>query len=242
MLLHALALVLASATDGSTLAVNVVSIDFSYPYYGEPGNTCQRGSVFIRATAEVNGAKTPVVVRMVDSAGLTPGKEAVLDGVRRAGKGRDGTPVFCASGRKVADPPARAVAAAEPSPPPVVEAPPPAPVAAAQPEPARAPTSGRCTFRLFHVVKKPLADGKVGPSEFDPDSAFTEPEAADCGLARSKVTNVLLLRMVKERHARPETVIGAEWGPGSKWERDGEGQRRVVKVYLADAPQAAASL
>src|SRR5688572_5445017 len=89
MISHALALILASApaADATTLSVKVVSLNFSYPYFGEPGNTCQRGGVFVHALAN----STPVVVRMVDSAGLTPGSEAVLGDVRVAGKGRDGT-------------------------------------------------------------------------------------------------------------------------------------------------------
>ena len=49
MIAHALALVLAAS---STLSVKVVSVDFSYPYFGEPGNTCQRGSIYIRAVAD----------------------------------------------------------------------------------------------------------------------------------------------------------------------------------------------
>lgn len=230
MLLHALALALATApaSDATTLSVKVVSLGFSYPYFGEPGNTCRKGSVYVHAVAN----SVPVVVRMVDSAGLTPGSEAVLDDVRRAGTGRDGTAVYCAAGRQSATPaPAPPEPAAEPqkvqaeTPPPT---PPPAPTAAVK--------SG-CTSRLFHIVKKPLGEKTFGPSEFDPQSALGEPEAVDCSLARSKVTNVLLIKMVKDGIATPAAVVGAEWGPGATWQREAEGpQRRVVKVYFFDAP------
>ena len=58
MIVPALALVLASApADPSVLAVKVVSLKFSYPYFGEPGNTCQRGNVFVQGVAD---SQTPV--------------------------------------------------------------------------------------------------------------------------------------------------------------------------------------
>jgi hypothetical protein len=239
MILHALALVLASApaADVTTLPVKVVSLKFSYPYYGEPGNTCQRGNVYVHAVAN----SVPVVVRMVDSAGLTPGTEAVLDGVRLAGKGRDGTVVYCAGGRQGAAPPAPVQPAASTpeaaAQPPLVQAeesPPPAPAAAPAVE---APAKSGCTSRLFHVVKKPLGEKKFGPSEFDPQSALGEAEAVDCSLARSRVTNVLLIKMVKDGISTPGAVVGAEWGPGSSWQREPDApQRRVVKVYFGDSP------
>lgn len=252
MFFHALALVLASAptTDASTLSVKVVSLNFSYPYFGEPGNTCQRGSVYVHALTNSHGqSPTPVVVRLVDSAGLTPGSEAVLDDVRRAGTGRDGTAVYCAAGRLSAAavaPAQPAASAVESAPPPLVEAQPAgAAVETSQPAPAPpAPASDtataaetRCTSRLFNIIKKPLAEKKFGPSEFDPESALSAPEAVDCSVARSRVTNVLLLRMVKDGFSKPEAVVGAEWGPGSSWQRDpGAPQRRVVRVYLVDSP------
>lgn len=241
MILHALALILASApaAEASTLSVKVVSLDFSYPYYGEPGNTCQRGSVYARAVANENdGRKTPVVVRLMDSAGLTPGSEAVLE-VRRAGTGRDGTAVYCSNGRAAAPAPVQpAPAAVEPSsPPPLPEPAAKAEVAPTQPA-AQAPAQSRCTVRLFNIIKKPLADGKFGPSEFDPESALGAPEAVECSLARSRVTNVLLLRMVKDGFPKPATVVGAEWGAGT-WQKDADLQRRAVKVYLVESPDAA---
>lgn len=53
--------------------------------------------------------------------------------------------------------------------------------------------------------------------------------------ARSRVTNVLLLKMVKDGFPNPGAVVGAEWGPGSTWQREPDApQRRVVKVYLAE--------
>ncbi|MEQ1730036.1 MAG: hypothetical protein ABL982_16845 [Vicinamibacterales bacterium] len=99
---------------------------------------------------------------------------------------------------------------------------------------APAPDS-RCTSRLFNVIKKPLAEKKFGPSEFDAQSASGEPEVVDCSVARSRATNVLLLRMVKDGFPKPEAVVGAEWGPGSTWQREPDApQRRVVKVYLVE--------
>ena len=246
MIVPALALVLASApADPSVLAVKVVSLKFSYPYFGEPGNTCQRGNVFVQAVAD---SQTPVVVRLVDSAGLTPGSKAVLYAVRRAGTGRDGTAVYCADGLLGVAPPAPAqpaVAGVDTSPqPPLVQAQPAAP-AVETPQPAPAPAvdtstqptaEGRCTSRLFNVIKKPLAEKKFGPSEFDAESALSAPEVVDCSLARSRVTNVLLLRMVKDGFPKPQAVVGAEWGPGSSWQHEPDApQRRVVKVYLVES-------
>ena len=221
MIAHALALVLAAS---STLSVKVVSVDFSYPYFGEPGNTCQRGSVYLRAVADSHDGRspTPVVVRLVDSAGLTPGSHAVLD-VRRAGTGRDGTVVYCAAGL---------APAVETSPPPLVQTSQPAPAVDTS---TTQPAEPRCTSRLFNVIKKPLPEKKFGPSEFD-ESALGAPEVVDCSLARSRVTNVLLLRMVKDGFSKPEAVVGAEWAPSSSWQREPDASgRRAVKVYLVES-------
>jgi hypothetical protein len=209
----ALALLLAAA-PADTLSVKVVSLEFSYPYFGEPGNPCVRaGSVFVRGQTSDGQS---VVVRLADSAGLSPGSEAVLADVRRAGAGRDGTAVFCSTGRFVARAP-------EPTP-----APP--PMVAAEVTP---PAATGCTVQLFHVVKKPLGAGKFGPSEFAPEVPLGIAEPIDCSLARARNTNVLLVRMVKDGSAKPETVVGAEWEPGSKWEKEPDApQRRVVKVYV----------
>lgn len=242
-MIHALALILASATaaEPTTLSVKVVSIHFSYPYFGEPGNTCQRGSIFVRATT---GAQE-VVVRMVETAGLTPGSEAVLEDVRRAGTGRDGTAVFCGTRRLNSAPaPALPVASAvEPStqPPLVAAEPVTAPTVDSSPKSAPAQAEPRCVARLFNIIKKPLGDKKFGPSEFDPESALDTAEPVDCSLARSKVTNVLLLRMVKDGASKPAAVVGAEWG-SSTWQRDPDApQRRLVKVYLVELPEEATS-
>jgi hypothetical protein len=235
MIVHALALVLASAP---TLSVKVVSLNFSYPYFGEPGNTCQKaGSVYVHAVAN----STPVVVRMVDSAGLSVGSEAVLDDVRLAGKGKDGTVVYCAAGRlnPSASTPVQPVAGgvdASAQPPPLVQASaaePSQPAVAAAPSPAPAVAATGCTARLFNIIKKSMGEKKFGPSEFDSASAQGEPEVVDCSLARSRNTNVLLIKMVKDGIADPATVVGAEWGPGSKWQNESDAQRRVVKVYVA---------
>lgn len=94
------------------------------------------------------------------------------------------------------------------------------------------PAPSRCTSPLFNVIKKPLAEKKFGPSEFD-EAALGAPEVVDCSLARSRVTNVLLLRMVKDGFSKPEAVVGAEWAPNSSWQHDVDAQRRAVKVYLA---------
>ena len=236
MIAHTLALILASTANAATLSVKVVSVNFSYPYFGEPGNTCQRGSVYIRAVADSHDGRspTPVVVRLEDSAGLTPGSEAVLD-VRRAGTGRDGTVVYCSEGRQTATavPVQPAVPAAE-APQPAV---PSQPVAV---DTATPRAESRCTSRLFNIIKKPLGEKKFGASEFE-ESALGAPEVVDCSLARSRVTNVLLLRMVKDGFSKPEAVVGAEWAPNSAWQRDPDApldavqdrpQRRAVKVYV----------
>ncbi|MFZ5442449.1 MAG: hypothetical protein ACOZQL_20740 [Myxococcota bacterium] len=225
MLLLALTLASVLSAGGSTLSVKVVSLEFSYPYFGEPGNRCQgSGNVFVRA---VTSEGTAVVVRIADSAGLSPGKEAVLGDVRRAGSGRDGTAVFCAAGRVVEAAPVAQVAAPAPAP---VSAPAPVAPVAAEPAPA---TESRCTVQLFNIVKRPLGANKFGPSEFDPELPLNVPEPVECALARSRNTNVLLVRMVKDGSAKPASVIGAEWEPGSKWEKVADArQRRVVRVYF----------
>jgi len=90
--------------------------------------------------------------------------------------------------------------------------------------------------QLFHVVKKPLGAGKFGPSEFAPEMPLGIAEPIDCSVARARNTNVLLVRMVKDGSVKPETVVGAEWEPGSKWEKEPDApQRRVVKVYVDGA-------
>lgn len=226
-----IALILASSLSagGPTLSVKVVSLEFSYPYFGEPGNKCQgAGSVFARA---VTPEGTAVVVRLADASGLSPGKDAVLGDVRRAGSGRDGTAVFCAAGRVVDAAPAPVVTqeTAAPTPAP---GPAPAPVAA-EPTPA-APS--RCTTQLFNIVKRPQGGNKFGPSEFDPELPLSVPESIDCAVARARNTNVLLVRMVKDGWAKPASVVGAEWEPGSKWEKQPDApQRRVVRVYFEGA-------
>lgn len=222
--MFALALTLASvlSTGGSTLSAKVVSLEFSYPYIGEPGNPCRgAGSVFVRA---VTPEGTAVVVRLANASGLSPGMDVVLGDVRRAGAGRDGTAVFCAAGRVLPEAaPAPVIAQAEA---PVAAA---APVVAAEASAVERP----CTAQLFYIIKRPLGANRFGPSEFDPELPLSVPEAVDCSLARARNTNVLLVRMVKEGTAKPESVAGAEWEPGSKWEKALDApQRRVVRVYF----------
>lgn len=220
MLPLALILVSSLSAGGSTLPVKVVSLEFSYPYFGEPGNKCQgAGNVFVRA---VTPEGTAVVVRLADASGLSPGKDAVLGDVRRAGSGRDGTAVFCAAGRVVETP--APVATQDP-----------APTPAAAP-PVAEPAAGGCAMQLFNVVKRPQGPNKFGPSEFDPELPLSAREAVDCAVARARNTNVLLVRMVKDGAAKPASVVGAEWEPGSKWEKQPDApQRRVVRVYFDSA-------
>ena len=41
--------------------------------------------------------------------------------------------------------------------------------------------------------------------------------------------------MVKDGFPKAGAVVGAEWGPGSTWQREPDApQRRVVKVSLAE--------
>lgn len=252
----ALSLVLAAGPVDGSLTVKVTSLDFSYPYIGEAGNSCQRsGSVFVRAVETASGA--PVVVRLVSASGLGQGTEAVLEDVRRAGAGKDGTAVYCASGHHaVGAPPTAApapVALAQVEAPPMVQAdaapapvaapvaaPAPAPVAEAA-KPAASGSSETCSARLFYIVKKQL-DGKnkFGPSEFDPDSALNVPEAIDCSVAKSRNTNILLVKMVKDGYSKPATVVGAEWGGAWKKEADMP-QQRVVKVYVIESAAVASN-
>lgn len=250
MILALTVLALASSPADASLSVKVVSLDFSYPYVGEPGNSCQgAGSVYVRATAD----SKPVVVRLVNANGLSPGTEAVLDDVRRAGTGRDGTAVYCSAGIRAPGAPAPAAPVATTT----TETPPPLVAAAVQPvatEPAAtatpvaaapaptassSPTESRCTTQLFHIIKKPLeGKNKFGPSEFDPATPLSVAEAVDCSVARARNTNILLVRMVKDGHSKPEAVVGAEWGEGS-WQKEPDAQRRVVKVYLVESPESA---
>lgn len=252
MILALTVLALASSPADASLSVKVVSLDFSYPYVGEPGNSCQgAGSVYVRATAD----SKPVVVRLVNANGLSAGTEAVLDDVRRAGTGRDGTAVYCSAGIRAPGAPAPAApvaAATTETPPPLVAAPvqpaaepsaapaaAPAPVAAAPVDAASSPTESRCTTQLFHIIKKPLeGKNKFGPSEFDPATPLSVAEAVDCSVARARNTNILLVRMVKDGYSKPDAVVGAEWGQGS-WQKDSDAQRRVVKVYLLESPESA---
>jgi hypothetical protein len=227
-----------SSVPPATPTFKVVSVDTRYPYYGLKGNTCARGNFFVRAALSTphDGLSpgTPVVVRLVDGEGLSPGTALTPDDVRRAGTGPDGTPVFCATGPSL-------------PPPPVVMAPSPGDAApeaekkSDQPA-AQAPvaTSSGCSFKLYAIVKKQLAPNKFGPSEFEPDSAVTTTEGSgpvECSVARTRVTNILLVKMVKDRFEPVAAVVGAEWG-SSRWEplvdAAGEkvGQQRLVKVYL----------
>jgi hypothetical protein len=61
-------------------------------------------------------------------------------------------------------------------------------------------------------------------------------EPIDCSVARARNTNVLLVRMVQDGWAKPALLVGAEWEPGSKWDKEPDApQRRVVRVYVDEA-------
>ncbi|MBL8940319.1 MAG: hypothetical protein JNM69_37580 [Archangium sp.] len=80
-----------------TLKVAVLGVDGGFPYFGVPANGCTGGARYVRAVLDesVDGmsAGTHVVVRTTMSP--TAGTRRTFEGLRRAGLGRDGTPVFC---------------------------------------------------------------------------------------------------------------------------------------------------
>lgn len=87
----------SAAVDGDA-RVKIVSVARGYPYFGISDNGCGPGKHFVTAEllAPFDGlpAGTPVVLRTAD-AGARAGATLALDGLRRAGKGRDGTFVYC---------------------------------------------------------------------------------------------------------------------------------------------------
>ena len=80
-----------------TMKVTVLGVDAAFPYFGIPANGCTGGARYVRALLDesVDGmaAGTRVVVRT--SASSSAATKRTFVGLRRAGLGRDGTPVFC---------------------------------------------------------------------------------------------------------------------------------------------------
>ena len=84
--------------------VKITMTRSSYPYYGIPDNGCSSGPNFLDAELltpfDGFAAGTPVVLRIEDVTigPATPGASLAMSGLRRAGKGPDGTFVYCGRG------------------------------------------------------------------------------------------------------------------------------------------------
>ena len=82
--------------------VKVVSVSGGYPYFGIPENGCSQGKHFVTGelTAPFDGltAGTPVVLRIDETGSSRAGTTLAYSGLRRAGKGKDGTFVYCGRG------------------------------------------------------------------------------------------------------------------------------------------------
>ena len=82
--------------------VKIVSVTGGYPYFGIPQNGCSSGKSFVMS--ELIGpfdgmpAGTPVVLRIENDAAARAGSFLAFNGLRRAGKGKDGTFVYCGKG------------------------------------------------------------------------------------------------------------------------------------------------
>jgi hypothetical protein len=84
--------------------VKIISVGDKYPYYGIAQNGCSSGKSFVMAEliSPFDGLPSgiPVVLR-IDDATLgpaRPGSSLAFSGLRRAGKGQDGTFVYCGKG------------------------------------------------------------------------------------------------------------------------------------------------
>ncbi|MFZ5471684.1 MAG: hypothetical protein ACOZIN_19835, partial [Myxococcota bacterium] len=84
--------------------VKVVSVAGGYPYFGIPQNGCSAGKSFVMgellAPFDGMSAGTALVLRIEDPK-LGPartGAALAFSGLRRAGKGKDGTFVYCGKG------------------------------------------------------------------------------------------------------------------------------------------------
>ena len=75
-----------------------------YPYYGIPDNGCSQGKNFFTAELLAGFDDLPVgttIVLRIEDATIGPantGATLAFSGMRRAGKGPDGTPVYCGRG------------------------------------------------------------------------------------------------------------------------------------------------
>jgi hypothetical protein len=75
-----------------------------YPYYGIPDNGCSQGKNFFTAELLANFDELPAgttIVLRIEDATIGPastGSTLAFSGMRRAGKGPDGTPVYCGRG------------------------------------------------------------------------------------------------------------------------------------------------
>ena len=84
--------------------VKVVSVSGGFPYFGILDNGCAAGKVFVTAEllSAFDGAPAGSrVVLRIENAKLGParkGASLAFSGLRRAGKGNDGTFVYCSRG------------------------------------------------------------------------------------------------------------------------------------------------
>lgn len=80
----------------------VLKVDGAFPYFGIAGNGCAGGSVYVSGVLEEPVDElprwTPVVLRVRSAAGLEVGTSASFKQLRKAGLGRDRTPVLCEAG------------------------------------------------------------------------------------------------------------------------------------------------
>jgi hypothetical protein len=84
--------------------VKVVNITAGYPYFGIANNGCGSGKSFV--TGELlspfdgMSSGSPVVLRIEDPniGPVRAGSSLAFSGLRRAGKGKDGTFVYCGKG------------------------------------------------------------------------------------------------------------------------------------------------
>lgn len=81
----------------TTLKVAVLGVDQGFPYFGIPANGCAGGSRYVTGVLDESVDGMPVGTRVVVRTASSPtaGTKRTFDGLRRAGLGRDGTPVFC---------------------------------------------------------------------------------------------------------------------------------------------------
>jgi hypothetical protein len=82
--------------------LSVLRVGAAFPYFGVPSNGCAGGGVFVNGVLEevTDGLPkwTSVVVRLRSSVGVRVGTSASFKQLRRAGLGRDRTPVLCEAG------------------------------------------------------------------------------------------------------------------------------------------------